>query len=407
MPLSRPQFGRKISAPADLPMAATEVSRGNTLRTLDNLQAMGYRNVWVRCDDLNANILAIAWAGGWRVCDAKGSQVRLTLDNITPPDARARPEQLDDFDTPRIAHGAVVADPLPPIPPFVKEARRGSGPNDAIFPAHADAPARVHPAPPETPQPPRPAASPPPVFVSPWGGDQDVLTPLVSTPRAWGARRGSPLAPDEVRRGSSTSSRGSASSGPLSPGLSRGSRVFGHAARPQSPGGVTPSAHLTGRSTPSLKVQSPEASRPSTILSEQSIGYFNFKGLHQEAQTPSREVFSPWVPELAEMSTHAGLREFDRPISVSSTYSQPAEDSEDSFGFDRIDPETEDESRTIRFGMSTPTVMFTGVRRPSAPTFIAMPSPGLVRSDRMGSDPTGAKLKNRPAMRIKWPNVED
>lgn len=86
MRFARPKLPRTQTEPARAYGIAVPV-REQTLRTLQMLKGMGYREVWVKSDEVDERTIDLAYIDGWRVCDAQAERIKFTLRPQTPTHA--------------------------------------------------------------------------------------------------------------------------------------------------------------------------------------------------------------------------------------------------------------------------------------------------------------------------------
>lgn len=142
MNLKRPSLApRRVSEPAQIYGVEAPV-REQTLRTLEMLKAMGYKEVWCKTDEVDAATIALAAAEGWRVVDAQDARIKFSrAAGVVPasPSERGRPgpwrrpsEQSLRTASPTRVPEEPLPSPLARMRKLSEEARQAAGPQDII-----------------------------------------------------------------------------------------------------------------------------------------------------------------------------------------------------------------------------------------------------------------------------------
>lgn len=87
---------RSVSAPMndESNLVVRSNDPGKTLQTLMMLSNMGYRNVWCKAAEVNAEVIQRAGCAGWRICDASEGNIKFTKEPLTPAIGRVSPTDV-------------------------------------------------------------------------------------------------------------------------------------------------------------------------------------------------------------------------------------------------------------------------------------------------------------------------
>lgn len=85
MRIPRPTLGPRSVTEPPRALQAPPPPHGSTLRTLEMLKAMGYRQVWCRASEIDDEIIASASQEGWQVASVQGERIKFSLgDQVVP-----------------------------------------------------------------------------------------------------------------------------------------------------------------------------------------------------------------------------------------------------------------------------------------------------------------------------------